>query len=108
MLTLDGSVKGGLIESRTVGVDGALKAGLHRARDGGSAKAVEAHTVLGLCIVTIILAAEVERRQGTHGNAIDESFALVLETTSWECARVETTNLASIKTRGCGYGLSDD
>lgn len=48
------------------------------------------------------------RGQGTHGNAIDEGFALVLETTSWECARVETANLTGVKARGCGYGLSED
>jgi hypothetical protein len=52
MLTLDGGVKGGLVESRNVGVDGALKARLHRVRDGGRAKAVEGHAVLGLCIIT--------------------------------------------------------
>lgn len=49
-LTFDGIVKGGLVEVRNVGVDGALKAGLHRVRDGGRAKAVEGHTVLGLYI----------------------------------------------------------
>jgi hypothetical protein len=50
----------------------------------------------------------VGRRQGTHGNAIDEGFALVLETTSWECARVETADLTGVKTRGCGYGFSEN
>lgn len=57
MLTLDGSVKGGLIESRNVGVDGALKARLHRVRDVSLAKAVEGHTVLGLRITTIVFSS---------------------------------------------------
>lgn len=56
-LTLDVIVKGGLVEGRNVGVDSALKAGLHRVRDGGRAKAVQGHAVLGLCIVTIVFSS---------------------------------------------------
>jgi len=57
----------------------------------------------------LFLAAELEQGKGeTYGNAIDEGFALVLETSGWECAWVEATNLTSIKTGGGGDGFSKD
>jgi len=56
-LTLDSIVKGGLVEGRNVGVDGTLKTGLHRVRNGGRAKAVERYTVCSLCIITIVLSS---------------------------------------------------